>query len=263
MLIVAATRWPVAPEPVSQDRRSGFDVGQQELSDCGGVDLLDHLHAAAPDAVIALLHSDLHDRLVCRAAATTARRWSSEHRLVDLDDTSQPLTSRAHHRCPVAVQHRPRSLLGPDREGPLETQCGDPMLLADHHPGRREPHCQRRTRSVKDRVRRSGHTTTTAPTGPAAIIKLPRLLAATDRTAKPLRPAQPVEIVQTGCVSREPRTQRSIRAGIVHANPWRITRDRLRLLHQDGGPILTITPAPGRGSLSLGCGCSSTMATGR
>src|SRR5450755_4649566 len=49
-------------------------------------------------------------------------------RLVDLDDRAQPVAAGTDHRGAVAMQHRPRGLLGADPEYTLQPESGDPCF---------------------------------------------------------------------------------------------------------------------------------------
>jgi len=93
-------------------------------------------------------------------------------RLVDLDDRAQPVAAGADHRGAVAMQHRPRGLLGADPEYTLQPESGDPVLLARHLPHRHEPHRQRRSGAMErwcpPSVRRDDRTVHMTTDRPAA-----------------------------------------------------------------------------------------------
>ena len=97
---------------------------------------------------------DCHDRLVVRVAAADAGLLAADVGLVGLDRAAEALTSGTHHRRAVAVQHRPRRLVGARPEHAPKAQCRDAVLLAGHLPRGGEPHRQRRMGVLEDRARR-------------------------------------------------------------------------------------------------------------
>ena len=204
---------------------------QPERSQRGGARIVDDLHATTAQRPSDLLNSDHDQRLAQDAASPASGLRATEDRLVDLDDRAQPVAAGTDHRGAVAMQHRPRGLLGADPEHALQAVSGDPVPLAGHQPRRREPHRQRRPRPVKDRPGRRRDTTTAAATGPPAVSELPPLLTRTERTPEALRPTQPIEVVQARPVIREPAPQAGIGAGVVDRCPGCLSRHSPRLLH--------------------------------
>jgi len=85
-------------------------------------DVGDHLQPTAAKRAAVLLDSHLDHHLPLSAAPADPGLGPTEERLVDFYDPAQPLAAGAHHRCAVAVQHRPRRLLGADPERPLQPQ---------------------------------------------------------------------------------------------------------------------------------------------
>ena len=229
--VLLATGRRVAWPPVGNDDRSGIDVIQEEGPERGGARVVDDLHAAAAKRPSGLFYGDCDQRLAQRAASWTSRLRAADDRLVNLDDRAQPVATATDHRGAVAMQHRPRGLLGADPEYALQAVSGDPVLLAGHLPRRREPHRQRRARAVEDRPGRRRDTTTAAPTGPPTVRELPRLLARAQRAAEALRPAQPVQVVQARPIIREPAPQIGVRGGVVDQCPGLLSRHSPRLLH--------------------------------
>ena len=123
------------------------------------------------------------------------------------------------------MEHRPGGRVRADLEPALEALCGDAILLRSKHPTRREPHGQRRPAPVEERAGRHGRLllatgALVAPVGPkpAAAVLAPR-------AHEPLRPAQPVEVVQAVLVGGEPRLELVGRARIVQPAPGVVGHD--------------------------------------
>jgi hypothetical protein len=74
----------------------------------------DDLQPAPPKRATVLLDGHLDRRLPQGATSAPSRLRPAEERLVDLHDPAQPLPPGTYRRCAVAVQHRPRGLLGAD-----------------------------------------------------------------------------------------------------------------------------------------------------
>ena len=152
--------------------------------------------------------------LVCGLAPVNAALDPADVRLVDLDVTRQPLAAGTHHRRPVAVQHRPRRLVGAQPERALHPERRDAVLLAGHLPRRREPQPQRRPGAMEDRPRRHRRLTSADSALPPTAAQPPPIPPGTARTAEPVRPAQPLQVVQARSLVREPRQQLRVRARI-------------------------------------------------
>lgn len=95
---------------------------EEECPQPGSVCVVDDLWPAASQAPASPLCSHLHQELPERAATSDARLWNSEERLVGLDSAREPVPAGTDHRGPVAVQHRPGGLGGPDLEHTLQAK---------------------------------------------------------------------------------------------------------------------------------------------
>ena len=138
----------------------------------------------------------------------------------DLRKTAQLLGAGAHHCGAVAVQHRPRRLVGAQPQYALKPQRRDAVLLADHLPGGGEPHRQRRAGVMEDRARGARHPPATPSAGLHAIRHLPAGLTAAVWAHEAVRPAQPVQIVQTRRIVGEPCAQFPVGPWVVQGRPW-------------------------------------------
>ena len=153
------------------------------------------------------LNRDRDDRLGVGLPAEHPALNPTQICLIDLDVARQPLPAGTHHRRPVAVQHRPRRLVGPQPQRPLNPQRRHSVLLAGHLPPGREPQPQRRPRPVEDRPGRNRHLTPADRTLPTTAAQPPRSPAHAPRAPEPVRPAQPLKVVPTRSLVRKPRQQ--------------------------------------------------------
>ena len=117
----------------------------------------------------------------------------------------------------VAVQHRPRRLVGPQPQRPLDAQRRDAVLLAGHLPRCCEPQPQRRASAVEDRPGRDRRLTPADRTLPTTAAQPPTSPTHAPRTTEPVRPAQPLKVVQARSLVREPRQQLRVRARVILA----------------------------------------------
>src|SRR5665648_1078887 len=152
------------------------------------------------------------------------------------------VSARPRHHRPVAVQHHPRRLVGAELHLPLHLGRRDPDLVPNHPPGRSEPHRQRRPGLVEDRARRRGHLAVATAALPPRVCQPPPDDARAVGADKPLRPAQPVQIVQALPVLVEPRPQLRVRPRIVPAS--RMLHDHLSRVPKWRPPLLE-TPDAG------------------
>jgi hypothetical protein len=141
---------------------------------------------------------------------------------VSSTSTGPPSCSRpgAHACGGVAVQHRPRRLVGAQPQHALKPQRRDAVLLADHLPRDGEPHRQPRAGVLEDRARGARHPPATPSAALHAIRHLPAGLTAAVWAHEAVRPAQPVQLVQTRRIVEEPRAQFPVGPWVVQARPW-------------------------------------------
>ena len=98
---------------VGMDSRSGLDRTFDERDQAVLGDVVDALQSDPPETLGVLdLDGDRDDRLGVGLPTEHAAFDSTQVRLVDLDPASKALAAGTHHRLAVAVQHRPRRLVG-------------------------------------------------------------------------------------------------------------------------------------------------------
>src|SRR5450756_1625165 len=152
-------------------------------------------------------------------AQRTAPRYAwfraAQEGLLDLHIAGEPVPSWAHHDRPVAVQHRPGALIRAELHLALQLSRADAALPAGQVPGRGEPDRQRRPGAVEDRARGGRDPPVAARATPATVRSPPPLRRGAPRAHEPLRPAQPVQIVQALPVLVEPGTQLCVGVRVV------------------------------------------------
>src|ERR1039458_6719005 len=140
------------------------------------------------------------------------------------------------------MQHRPGGLVRADLERPLEIERRDAVLGAGEGPAGSEPDGERRPRSVEDRARGHRRSVSTRRAHPAAVAGVPASGGATERTDESIRPPEPLEVVQTGVVRREPRLELTERPWILQPGP-RVVHTTSTLLRLNGEPRQRTSPA--------------------
>ena len=218
--VVLTTGGWIGPQTVADDHRTGRDVRQEELTERLRGSVRDDLHSRAAVARgRALLDSDGHQHLAGCPSSTLARLDPAEEALIGLNVAVQPLTARAHHRTPVAVQHGPGRLIAAQAEHALQSQRRDVVLLRGQWPGCGEPHGERRASVLEDGAGCAGHPPTTVRTTALSAAQLPARRTVTGRASETRRPAQPVQIVPTRGIVGKPCTHRGVVPRVVHSGP--------------------------------------------
>ena len=121
----------------------------------------------------------------------------------------------AHHRGPVAVQHRPRRLVGPQPQRPLDPERGDAS-------GWSSPTPQRTTTAAAcecggSRPRRDRRLTTADRALPTTAAQPPRTPAGAPRAPESVAPPKPLKVIDAGSLVRKPRQQLRVRARAILA----------------------------------------------
>ena len=163
------------------------------------------------------LDGDRDDRLGLGLAPLTAALHPADVPLVNLDVTRQPFAARTDHDHAIAVEHRPRGLVGAEPERSLNPQCRDAVLLTGHLSRGREPQPKRGTGAMKDRACSHRRLAPADSALPAPVAKAPPVPTRAARTAHPVGPAQPLKVVEARELVRKPRQQLRVRAWIVSA----------------------------------------------
>jgi len=147
-------------------------------------------------------------------------------RFIHLHRPAQQVPVRAHHRTPKPVQYGPSGLVAVQTQHTLQSQGTDPLLLAGEIPRRREPHVKGCAGLVEDRSGRhaalmsAGSADQPAPRSATGRIRHPA-----DRTAKPMRPSQLLQIRCARFIAGKPVLELAPRCRVVPA------RNRLDVVH--------------------------------
>src|SRR5664279_4746059 len=131
------------------------------------------------------------------------------------DNTRQQVPFGADHGASEFVQPRPRGLVRPKSQHPLQAQRGHAVLLRGDEPDRGEPRRQRGADPMEDRPCGHRGLPATGRAHPSGLRRLPGLRRAARRTEETVRPPQPGQVLQAGEIVREPRLELLERPGIV------------------------------------------------
>src|ERR1035441_8980625 len=196
---------PVSVPAVGEDMAAGFDLVLEEAVQAFGAGVRQYRQRCetgdrgpARLASGAMFNGHSHDRLALGAAplAGFAMLLATHVALVDLDQTAQLVALIAIlHRLADLVLHQPRGAVA-DADLLGQLQRRDALLVVAHAINGPEPTRQRRARLVKDRAR--SHRTlvrTTSALMHLAIRHIAPAGAVTSRTANPVRPALPVQLL--------------------------------------------------------------------
>jgi hypothetical protein len=114
------------------------------------------------------------------------------------------------------------------------------LLLAGHVPHRQEPCPKRLASPLKDRSGRWRRLTLARRAPGLASGGSPRRLSAADRASKPIRPPNPVQVLNAGRLRREPRLEFRQRPWVIYA------AHRISPLFFHHPPILHLVPTRGK-----------------
>ena len=216
---VAGDRRVGAPA-VGDHRAAGLDILADELGerDRGGISQRGHPAPAGPPWRRDLNGDAGEHLLAVLPAAAQPRLLPADVGLIHLDHPGQPVPARAHQHLPQPVQHRPRRLVRADLQRPLQVLSGDPVLGRGEQPAGVKPHRQRRAGLVEDGARRQrGPGAATAALDPA-VTKPPATSMTATWADEPVRPAQPLQVIQAVLIGPEPGKELPSRARIVRAS---------------------------------------------
>src|SRR5271166_2141264 len=237
--VTQARQSVVAGPAVGDDAGARLDALADERAERTGGRVGQHSHPAPADTLrLADLDRDAGEHLLAALPpAAQALLLPADKGLVHLHRAGQPVPARPHQRTPQPVQHRPRSVVRADLQGPLQMLGGDPVLRGGEQPTGVEPDRQRRARLVEDRARRHRGPPAAAAALDPAISQPPASGMPTPRANEPARPTQPLQVVKTVLVGAEPRQKLTGRP--------RVVRTRSRIIHEVRLLRLTAYPRVG------------------
>jgi hypothetical protein len=135
--------------------------------------------------------------LPCRSSTPFARLFTPNIRFVNLDSTRQSISARTHHRVPQSMQPRPRRMIAPETQEPLQPQCADTVLLISHVPHRPEPRTKWLSGVFKNRPGRNRYLKVALTTPVQSPLGFPILPMPTARAPKSIRPSQFIKVLPT------------------------------------------------------------------
>lgn len=216
--VESLSRGPVGLPAVGDHLRARLDVVGEEHAQRIGRGIRKRGHATAAEASgLGALDGDPDEHLLLasRAPAGEPRLLAAEDGLIDLDFARQALAAGPHEHRANPVQHRPRGLVGADLELALERQRRDTVLLGGKQPDGGEPDRERGTGAVEDRPRRNRRALTAGCALQPPVRHPPPAGVPAVRADEPIRPPQPLEVVQAVGVGAKPRLELAERARVV------------------------------------------------
>jgi hypothetical protein len=176
--------------PVSDHDRSRFHNVLNERKQTIARYVWDHTKPNSSDSAAADLGSNDHGRLPFSASPTRSRVGSAKVGLIDLDFTSEAISSWADHRSSQLVQPCPGRLIASKTQRSLKPECARSVLLTRHPPHRVKPESQRLSGLVKQRAGSQRCLEQTAPTHQTSPRFAPDLRFAASGTGEAVRPPQ-------------------------------------------------------------------------
>ena len=204
--IVGTSSTTVGREPVSDEGRAEFNVIQKKGPQCRRLCIWDDLETTASEPLgLCLFHRHCNKQLPFCSPPSLPGFDTTNHCLVHFHIAVKTASSRSYHGITVAVEHRPYCLIGAEAEETVESFSRDTVLRGGHVPCCSEPQGQRCLRTMVDSPGRDRYPPSTPCAPPASIAKTPRRLTPATGAGKTVRPAQPIQVVETGIIIREPR----------------------------------------------------------
>jgi hypothetical protein len=139
---VAGQRRRVRTPRIRGHGRSRSNIGRDELAQARCRRILDHGQAGSTPPGLGDLNRPSHQRLTQGTPASNSGPGTTEERLIDLDATTERSAAGRSHHLPQLRQHRPRCLIRPDRQHPVDMRGRDSGLVDHHQPGRLKPRSQ-------------------------------------------------------------------------------------------------------------------------
>ena len=127
----------IAAPAIRAHDAAGLDCLEDERFQAGGRSVGHALEPDAPDPGSSLLRSHCDQGLLPKLLSRCPACLAVNVDLVHFDPPSQPVPSRTHHGASQLVQPGPPSLVLPQAQDPLQSQCADVVLLSRHPPDQR------------------------------------------------------------------------------------------------------------------------------
>ena len=172
-----------------------FDKWDQTPGGCVGHDR----HSDAPNSLVCFIfHGNNNQGFTPSPSTPFPGLVSAYIRLINLNNTSKPITSRPHHSCPHLMQPRPSRLIAAHTKNSFQSQGADTVLLSSYPPDRSEPHRQGFVCILENCSSNYRHLVTTF----RALIKYRpnriSFIAPTARATKSVWPSNLTKIITTG-----------------------------------------------------------------
>lgn len=206
----------VGCQPVGVDGRARFDMLLNKRLERFGFSVGNNLQAAAPEPFWGeQFHGDGHQHLAFGTATALAVPHTTKDGFIHLDVSGQHIVPGMADRAPEPVQHRPGRLIGAKPENPMERFGGYAVFSGGQVPRGGKPNGQRGSGAVKDRARSGGYAVAARIAPPFTVLHAPALGSVARWASKSALTANPVKVVEAGCIIVKPRQKLGVVARVI------------------------------------------------
>ena len=217
--IISAGRAQVSWQSVCQDGGPRLNGTQEKGSQGFALRVRNDLQPATAKALVGLLYGHPDENFA--GGASPALTWmnAADHCLVHFNNARKSRMTVVPNGAAQTMKHCPSGLVGTKSKKSVKRFGRYAIFWGGHMPSGSEPYREGRLRMMEDRSGRSGHPAAASAAPPTTIVHAPPFATRALRTQKARRPAQPVQIVEAGCVIRKPAKKIGVVPGVVLPGP--------------------------------------------
>lgn len=213
--LISTGRAQVRRQSVCQDGGSGLNGTQEKGSQGFGLRVRNDLQPATAKALAGLRYGHPDENFADGASPALSWMNAADHGLVHFNNAGTSRMTVLPNGAANTMPPCPRGLVGTTSKKSVKRFGRYTVLGGGHMPRGSEPYREGRLRMMEEGSRRSGHPAAACAAPPTTILHAPPVATRALRTQKARRPAQPVHIVETGCVIRKPAKKIGVVSGVV------------------------------------------------
>ena len=194
---------------------TGFDGGQQERLQARRRGIRNSGHAYPADSLTVFLCRNCNHRLGTYVSATNPFFRGTPIRIVNLNTSTQSVSSLPNHRPTQFMQPCPRCLVTAQSQNPLDPQGTGASLLAGHQPDPAKPQPKRLVRILKNRPGCNGCLKSACGTSYQTALRKPSPLISTSGTRKTVGPLEPKEVFSARLFRGKPTFEFQKRSRVI------------------------------------------------
>ena len=187
----------VGVQTISSHRAAKVNALGNEAMQSGSGEIRDATQANTPNPFAIFFGRNHNQGFLFRLTTDNVFFFTTPVGLVYFDDSSQPISTRTHHRSSELVQHGPSRFIATKAQDLLQPQGTHSVLLAGDVPHCPKPSCERQVTVLENRSSRDRHLVSATSTQPQPSTHRPRRFAIASRANKPFRPAKVKQILFT------------------------------------------------------------------